>query len=84
METKSFIYFSFLFYTLPFPLSFKHTFSVVSRASVEMQGGPLFPTSEVSALVVSRLLDGTEENLSVISLVSEEAVGKTALAKACL
>lgn len=90
METKSFIYFSFLFYTLPFPLSFKHTFSVVSRASAEMQGGPLFPTSEVSALVgledaerelVSRLLDGTEENLSVISLVSEEAVGKTALAR---
>ena len=55
-----------------------------------MQGSPLFPTSEVSALVgledaerelVSRLLDGTEENLSVISLVSEEAVGKTALAR---
>nr|POE95658.1 disease resistance protein rpp13 [Quercus suber] len=55
-----------------------------------MQGGPLYPISEVSALVgredaerelVSRLLDGTEENLSVISLVSEEAVGKTALAR---
>ncbi|XP_030961710.1 disease resistance protein RPP13-like [Quercus lobata] len=55
-----------------------------------MQGGPLYPTSEVSALVgredaekelVSRLLDGTEENLSVVSLVSEEAVGKTALAR---
>ena len=88
VETKSFI-----FYALPFPLSFKHTFSAVSRASAEMQGGPLYPTSEVSALVgcedaerelVSRLLDGTVENLSVISLVSEEAVGKTALAKACL
>lgn len=55
-----------------------------------MQGGPLYPTSGVSALVgcedaerelVSRLLDSTEENLSVISLVSEEAVGKTALAR---
>ena len=93
VETKSFIFYFFLFYALPFPLSFKHTFSAVSRASAEMQGGPLYPTSEVSALVgledaerelVSRLLDGTVENLSVISLVSEEAVGKTALAKACL
>ncbi|KAK7853458.1 disease resistance protein rpp13 [Quercus suber] len=64
--------------------------SALSRASAEMQGGPLYPISEVSALVgredaerelVSRLLDGTEENLSVISLVSEEAVGKTALAR---
>lgn len=65
----------------------------ISRASAEMQGGLLYPTSEVSALVgredaerelVSQLLDGTEENLSVISLVREEAVGKTALVKACL
>ncbi|KAL0006581.1 hypothetical protein SO802_008083 [Lithocarpus litseifolius] len=31
--------------------------------------------------LVSRLLDCTEENLSVISLVSEEAVGKTTLAR---
>ncbi|XP_030961806.1 disease resistance protein RPP13-like [Quercus lobata] len=55
-----------------------------------MQGVPLYPTSEVSALVgcedaerelVSRLLDGTEENLSVISLVSEEAIGRIALAR---